>query len=209
MAVFLGDRRDVVFSRQCADLSHVSRARPKPPPRRRGGGRPPHHPRRDQRWRRRHGGQYLYRQRPQLHGEGHRRGGRRSNAQFLRLHALQRARPDPAVRLHHVPVLRVTRGLPYSSSPYWSLSRATTAGSARVVVSPSAFPSAMSRRSRRMIFPDRVLGRSEAQIRSSGRASAPIFLTTWALISSINSFDPWWPSRIVTKAAMACPLISC
>ena len=36
------------------------------------------------------------------------------------------------------------------------------AGSASVVVSPSALPSAMSRSSRRMILPDRVLGRSAA-----------------------------------------------
>ena len=97
---------------------------------------------------------------------------------------------------------------PYSSSPYCSLSRLTTAGSASVVVSPSALPSAMSRRRRRMILPDRVLGRSAAQIRSSGRARAPIFLVTWALISSISSFVPLLPSLIVTKAAMACPLIS-
>src|SRR5262245_655869 len=48
----------------------------------------------------------------------------------------------------------------YSRLSYSSLRRATTFGSARVVVSPSALPSAMSRRSRRMILPDLVLGRS-------------------------------------------------
>ena len=37
-----------------------------------------------------------------------------------------------------------------------------TLGSASVVVSPSARPSAMSRSNRRMIFPERVLGRSAA-----------------------------------------------
>ena len=44
------------------------------------------------------------------------------------------------------------------------------------MVSPSALPSAMSRSSRRMIFPERVFGRSAAKIMSSGSAIAPIFL---------------------------------
>src|SRR5207249_9710174 len=48
----------------------------------------------------------------------------------------------------------------------------STAGSASVVVSPSARPSAMSRRSRRMIFPLRVFGSSAEKITSSGRARA-------------------------------------
>ena len=41
-----------------------------------------------------HGCQHLYRQRPQLHGPGHRRGTRRQDAELLRLHGL--VGPDPA-----------------------------------------------------------------------------------------------------------------
>ncbi len=48
----------------------------------------------------------------------------------------------------------------------------------KVVVSPRARPSAMSRSSRRMILPDRVFGRSAANRMSSGFAIAPIFVTT-------------------------------
>ncbi len=59
-----------------------------------------------------------------------------------------------------------------------------------------------------MILPLRVFGKSEAKIRSSGRASAPIFLVTCPFSSSISSLEPVVPSLIVTKAAMACPLIS-
>src|SRR3954449_7773021 len=61
------------------------------------------------------------------------------------------------------------------SSSYLDFSKATTAGSASVVTSPRARPSAISRSRRRMIFPDRVLGRSAAKIMSSGFAIAPIF----------------------------------
>ena len=39
--------------------------------------------------------QYLYRKRPQLHGQSHRRRKRRENAQLLRLHGLQRPDFDP------------------------------------------------------------------------------------------------------------------
>ena len=58
----------------------------------------------------------------------------------------------------------------YSSSPSLarrlttSSSSATTSGSRSVVTSPSSRPSAMSRSSRRMILPERVFGRSSAQI---------------------------------------------
>ena len=48
------------------------------------------------------------------------------------------------------------------------------------------FPLAMSRRSLRMIFPERVFGKSAAKITSSGRAMAPIFLTTCSLSSATS-----------------------
>ena len=50
----------------------------------------------------------------------------------------------------------------YSSS-YCSVNFATTAESAKVVMSPIARPSAMSRKSRRMILPLRVFGNSAAK----------------------------------------------
>src|SRR5262249_37215733 len=78
------------------------------------------------------------------------------------------------------------RGLP-SLSSYFFLRSATTPASASVVVSPSTRPSATSRRSRRMILPLRVLGSSAEKMMSSGRASAPIFLATWALIPSLSA----------------------
>src|SRR4051794_20243564 len=68
-----------------------------------------------------------------------------------------------------------------SSSPcltfswIWSI----TEGSLSVVTSPSSRPSAMSRSSRRMILPDRVLGRSSAQMIRFGRANLPILSPTW------------------------------
>src|ERR1043166_9295564 len=65
-----------------------------------------------------------------------------------------------------------------SFGSYCSFSEATTFGSASVVVSPRARPSAISRRSRRMILPDRVFGRSAENSTSSGFAIAPIFSPT-------------------------------
>ena len=64
----------------------------------------------------------------------------------------------------------------YSSSAEPLLSRivSTTPASARVVVSPRARFSAMSRRRRRMILPERVLGRSGVNRRNFGRAIGPI-----------------------------------
>ena len=59
-------------------------------------------------------------------------------------------------------------------------SSATTAGSARVVVSPRSRPSATSLNSRRMILPERVFGRSSVKMMTRGRAIAPIFSTTCA-----------------------------
>src|SRR3954468_9221080 len=57
----------------------------------------------------------------------------------------------------------------YSSSPFerdWTFSSRSciTPGSRSVVTSPSSLPSAMSRRSRRMILPERVFGRSPDQM---------------------------------------------
>jgi hypothetical protein len=65
-----------------------------------------------------------------------------------------------------------------SNVAYCSRSWVTTLGSASVVVSPSPRPSAMSLRSRRMILPLRVLGRSAVKKMSSGFAIAPIFAAT-------------------------------
>jgi len=61
-----------------------------------------------------------------------------------------------------------------SAAPLLSRIVSTTAVSANVVVSPSTRPSAMSRSSRRMILPDRVLGRSGTNIRNLGRAIGPM-----------------------------------
>ena len=91
-----------------------------------------------------------------------------------------------------------------------SLSRATTLGSASVVVSPSARPSAMSLSSRRMILPLRVLGRSAEKRMSSGRAMAPIFLATCSLQLVLElRRSALCPSFRVTNAAIAWPLSSC
>src|SRR5689334_4370253 len=67
----------------------------------------------------------------------------------------------------------------------------TTAGSASVEVSPSAptSSSAILRRIRRMIFPERVLGRPGANWMTSGAAIGPISLRTQATSSLRNSPD--------------------
>src|SRR5439155_1765798 len=57
------------------------------------------------------------------------------------------------------------------SSSARSFSLAVTAGSRSVVTSPSSRPSAMSRSNRRMILPERVLGRSSLQMTRLGRAN--------------------------------------
>ena len=54
----------------------------------------------------------------------------------------------------------------------------TTPGSASVVVSPSSRPSATSRSRRRMILPERVLGRSSVKMIVLGRPIVPILLAT-------------------------------
>ena len=53
--------------------------------------------------------------------------------------------------------------------------------SSSVVTSPRTAPLvAISRSSRRMILPERVFGSASVKRISSGRASAPISLTTWS-----------------------------
>src|SRR6266851_10272884 len=62
-----------------------------------------------------------------------------------------------------------------------ALSFSRTEKSSNVVTSPATDPLvAISRNSRRMIFPDRVLGSASVNLISSGRARAPISLATWA-----------------------------
>ena len=51
-----------------------------------------------QRGRGRDGGQHLHRQRPELHGQGHRGSGGRAHAELLRLHGLQRRGAAAALR---------------------------------------------------------------------------------------------------------------
>ena len=75
---------------------------------------------------------------------------------------------------------------PQPSSSYWVLRRATTPGSASVVVSPRTRPSAISRSRRRMIFALRVLGSSDVKKMSSGRAMEPILATTCRFNSSLS-----------------------
>ena len=66
-------------------------------------------------------------------------------------------------------------------------SASTTAGSASVVVSPSARPSAMSRSRRRMILPERVLGRSAVKMISLGLGDARRSSRRRARLSSSRS----------------------
>src|SRR6202041_2060389 len=74
------------------------------------------------------------------------------------------------------------RGGTQSSS---SRSFERTDRSSSVVVSPRvSSPDAIWRRRRRMILPLRVFGKASVNLMSSGRASAPISLTTWARNSS-------------------------
>ena len=104
--------------------------------------------------------------------------------------------------------------LPVSSvllaAPCWRrrLISSTTAASARVVVSPRSRPSATSRRSRRMILPLRVLGRSSVKMIVFGRAMAPIFVATCSRSSSPCSAVGSTPPFSVTKAMIAWPVVS-
>ena len=63
----------------------------------------------------------------------------------------------------------------------------TTDGSASVVVSPSAWSSATSRSSRRMILPERVFGSSSVNRIDFGFAIGPISLATWSRSSSTSA----------------------
>src|SRR5262249_40841857 len=90
-----------------------------------------------------------------------------------------------------------------------SRSRASTLKSSSVVVScVVALPPAMSRSSRRMIFPDLVFGNASVKRTSSGRARVPISLTTCSFSSAFNSSDGCSPLTSVTKHAIPSPLIS-
>ena len=70
----------------------------------------------------------------------------------------------------------------------------TTAGSASVVVSPSGRSSATSRRSRRMILPERVFGSSGVNTMFAGIASLPIFVATCSRSSVSFSGEPSDPA---------------
>ena len=59
-----------------------------------------------------------------------------------------------------------------------------------------------------MILPLRVFGKASVNRISSGRASAPISLTTWTLSSCRSSSEGAWPVSSVTNAEIPCPLIS-
>jgi hypothetical protein len=75
--------------------------------------------------------------------------------------------------------------------------------SARVVTSPSWRCSEMSFRRRRMILPDRVLGRSPVKTIDFGLAIGPIEAATWSRSSSMSPSSPDAVLRSVTKAAIA------
>ena len=82
---------------------------------------------------------------------------------------------SPTIDLHNNSQL-LDLFLSYSSS---DRNFSSTEKSSSVVVSPATEPLvAISRRRRRMIFPDRVLGKASEKRISSGRASAPISLAT-------------------------------
>src|SRR2546430_471765 len=93
----------------------------------------------------------------------------------------------------------------YSSLPAALAVRivSTTVASASVVVSPSDCPFAMSRRSRRMIFPDRVFGSSGVNMIVFGRAIEPIFATTCSRSSLESASLLSFPARRVTNAKIA------
>ena len=109
VAVFLGDRRALVVSRQRPDVSHLPRPRSGTAPHARGGRRAAHDPRGHQRRRRVHGRKLLHREWTQFHGPLHRRKPRHKDAEFWRLHAVQWRDLDPGVRAGHPGVFqRVT-----------------------------------------------------------------------------------------------------
>ena len=78
-----------------------------------------------------------------------------------------------------------------------------------MVTSPlTAPPAAISRKSRRMILPERVLGRESVNRRSSGLAMGPISLTTCCRSSSLRFSEGLYAPSRVTKATMAWPFNS-
>jgi hypothetical protein len=66
----------------------------------------------------------------------------------------------------------------------------------------------MSRSRRRMILPERVFGRSSAQITRLGRASLPIRLATCSRMSPIIASSPSRSPCSVTKAVICWPVSS-
>ena len=77
-----------------------------------------------------------------------------------------------------------------------------------MVTSPTSRCSAMSRSSRRMILPERVLGSSSTTMICRGLAIAPISLATWDLSSATTSGPPSPASeRKITNATIACPVV--
>ena len=79
----------------------------------------------------------------------------------------------------------------------------TTDGSASVVVSPSAWSSATSRSSRRMILPERVFGRSSVNRTVFGLAIGPMVWPTWSRSSATSSSLGSLPARRITNAPIA------
>ena len=126
---------------------------------------------------------------------------------------VHRQQTDGTPHHAHAIVGRVSDPAGYASSAWRSLIRpsswAITPGSRRVVTSPSSRPSAMSRSSRRMILPLRVLGRSPAQMILLGRANLPMRAATRSRISSTSASEPSSsvPSS-VTNAHTDCPVSS-
>src|SRR5450759_4872709 len=106
------------------------------------------------------------------------------------------------------------RGFGHSSSPpawparYRALIPSTTAGSARVVVSPNASSSLTLRSSRRMILPDRVFGRSSVNRIVLGLAIGPMVCATGSRSASTRASLGSLPDRRITNAAMAFPVVA-
>lgn len=89
-------------------------------------------------------------------------------------------------------------------------SSSMTPGSASVEVSPtSRSPSATLRSSRRMILPERVLGRPTACCTTSGVANAPILRRTSFFSESTKESVNAAPSARVTKQYRDSPLTAC
>src|SRR3954453_4183583 len=88
--------------------------------------------------------------------------------------------------------------------PHWrpASNASTTLGSARVEVSPrpDVAPSAILRRMRRMILPERVLGSAGVKWILSGAANAPMSLRTSWFSSLRSASSPSSPALRVTNA---------